>query len=300
MTYALIDEHRRSYDVVAMCTVLKVSRAGYYAWRKRRAAGHQSARATEDARLLTLVRDAHAESDRTYGAPRVHEELRAQGERVAKKRVARLMRADGLVARPAPRRRPVTTDSDHGQPVAPNLLGRRFGVDQVPGLNRVWIGDITYIPTREGWLYLAVLLDLKSRRVVGWATRANLEATLALDALRWALADRRPAPGLLCHSDQGSQYASNDYQAMLATHGLVCSMSRRGNCYDNAAAESFFATLEHELLTGADFRSRAEARQAIFRYIEGWYNRRRRHSTLGYVSPLQYEQQLAEAQQRAA
>jgi putative transposase len=299
MKYACIDEHRGSYDVVAMCTVLRVSKSGYYAWRQRREAGHRSARAAEDARLLALVRDAHQASGRTYGAPRVHEELREQGERVARKRVARLMRAGGLVARPASRRRPVTTDSDHGQPVAPNLLGRRFGVDEIAGLNRVWVGDITYVPTREGWLYLAVVLDLKSRRVVGWATRANLEAALALDALRWALADRRPAAGLLMHSDQGSQYVANDYQAMLAAHGLVCSMSRRGNCWDNAVAESFFSTLEHELLAGADFRSRAEARQAIFRYIEGWYNRRRRHSTLGYVSPVQYEQQLVE-ERRAA
>jgi putative transposase len=299
MKYACIDEHRGSYDVVAMCRVLKVSTAGYYAWRQRRASGHQSSRAVEDARLLALVRDAHEESGRTYGAPRVHEELKAQGERVAKKRVARLMRAAQLVARPARRRRPITTDSDHGQPVAPNRLARRFAVTAVEGVNRVWVSDITYVPTREGWLYLAAVLDLKSRRVVGWATRASLEADLALDALRWALADRRPAAGLLVHSDQGSQYVANDYQAMLAAHGLVCSMSRRGDCYDNAVAESFFSTLEHELLAGADFRSRAEARQAIFRYIEGWYNRRRRHSSLGYVSPVQYEQQLAE-ERRAA
>jgi putative transposase len=297
--YAAIHAHRDRFPVRLMCTALAVSVGGYYAAERRRQ-GMPTARTTADGRLLVAVRAAHAASQRRYGAPRVHQELRATGTRVAKKRVARLMRADGLAARRAPRRRPVTTDSGHGEPVAPNTLARRFAVAEVPGVNAVWVGDITYVPTREGWLYLAVVLDLKSRRVVGWATRHTLEGALALDALTWALADRRPSAGLLHHTDRGSQYASRAYRALLAAHGLDCSMSRRGDCHDNAVAESFFATMEHELLADADFASRAEARQAIFVFIEVWYNRQRRHSSLGYVSPATYEQQLTAHPARAA
>ncbi len=270
-----------------MCRVLAVSPAGFYAAQCRRL----SARGQRDQALRLKVRAVHARSRRRYGAPRVHAELRARGERVAKKRVARLMREDGLVGR-QPRRWVRTTDSAHAQPVAPNVLDRRFGVAQVPGPDRVWVSDLTYIPTREGWLFLAVVLELASRRVVGWAMRETLDAELALAALRMALAERRPGPGLLHHSDRGSQYACGEYRAVLAARGLVASMSTRGDCWANAVAESFFATLETELILGADWPTRAAARQAIFAYIETWYNRERRHSSLGYRSPVEYERDV--------
>jgi transposase InsO family protein len=203
------------------------------------------------------------------------------------------MRGDGLVGRARPRRGVRTTDSAHGQPIAPNVLARQFDVRGIPALDRVWVSDVTYVPTRAGWLYLATVLDLASRRVVGWAMRETLEVDLALSALRMALGARRPAPGLVHHSDRGVQYASAEYQALLAQHGMTCSMSRKGDCWDNAVAESFFATLELELIVKSDWRTRDEARRAIFRYIETWYNRARRHSTLAYLSPAQYEAQLA-------
>jgi transposase InsO family protein len=198
------------------------------------------------------------------------------------------MREDGLVGRR--RRRFVrTTDSKHSYPVAANVLDRKFGVKQVAGPNRVWVSDLTYVPTREGWLFLAIVLDLGSRRVVGWAMRETLEAELALAALKMALADRRPAPGLVHHSDRGSQYACGDYRRLLEAHGLVASMSKKGDCWDNAVAESFFASLETELIQESDWLTRAAARQAIFEYVEAWYNRERRHSSLAYRSPVQYE-----------
>lgn len=288
--HAVIIQHREQYPVPLMCHALGVSVSGFYAAVRRPA----SARVQADERLRIEVRAAHTKSRRRYGAPRVHQELRAQGTRVAKKRVARLMREDGLVAR-RPRRFVRTTDSAHPHPVASNTLARRFAVAEIDGVDRVWTSDITYIPTREGWLYLAAVLDLGSRRVVGWAMRDTLEEALALDALRMALTQRRPAAGLLAHSDRGSQYAGGAYQALLTAAGLTCSMSRKGNCWDNAVAESFFATLEHELLTERDFPSRQAARRAIFEFIEVWYNRERRHSSLGYVSPAEYEQRLQAA-----
>jgi transposase InsO family protein len=274
---------------------LGVSVGGYYAARQRPA----STCALADERLRVEVRAAHAKSRGRYGAPRVHEELKASGIGTSEKRVARLMREDGLVAR-GPHRFVVTTDSAHAEPVAPNLLARRFDLVQHPRPDRVWVGDMTYIPTREGWLYLAVQLDLATRRVVGWATGAALDVALPLAALRRALSERRPAAGLLAHSDRGSQYASGAYRAVLAAAGLVQSMSRKGDCWDNAVAESFFSTLEYELLADADFHSRYEAQRAIFEFIEIWYNRERRHSTLGYVSPVQYERQLRQSVARAA
>ena len=288
--YAVIAAHQMQYPVTLMCAALAVSPSGFYAAQQR----PPSLRATTDAALRLEIRAAHTQSHRTYGAPRVHQELRAQGTRVAKKRVARLMREDGLVARR--RRRTVrTTDSTHGEPVAPNHLARRFAVPEINGVNRVWASDITYVPTREGWLYLAVVLDLGSRRVVGWAMRATLDTELAVAALQAALVDRRPEGELLHHSDRGSQYASAAYRTLLATHRVKASMSRKGNCWDNAVAESFFATLEHELLAAADFPSRQAARRAIFAFIEVWYNRERRHSSLGYVSPMEYERRLRAA-----
>lgn len=284
MKYACIAQHWDEFQVRLMCRMLAVSPSGFYAWCAR----GPSARALADDVLLAHVRVAHAASHRTYGAPRVHEELRDHGHRVGRKRVARLMRTEGLVAR-RPRSAVRTTDSAHGEPVAPNLVARQFAPAAQPVLNRVWVSDITYVPTQAGWLYLAVVLDLASRRCVGWAMGASLDASLALGALRMAFRTRRPPPGLIHHSDRGVQYACQAYRTALAQHDAVASMSRRGNCWDNAVAESFFATLECELLAGQTWATHAEARQAIFKYIETWYNPRRRHSTLRYQSPITYE-----------
>ena len=270
-----------------MCRVLEVAPAGYYAWRTRRS---PCARAIADERLLLNIRVSHRASDGTYGSPRVLRDLRAEGLRVGRNRVARLMKRDGLQGR-APRKWTRTTDSNHVYPIAPNLLDRQFDPNGVR-LNRVWVSDITYVPTGEGWLYLAVVLDLASRRVVGWALRDTLEAELALTALRQAITARHPAAGLIHHSDRGVQYACTEYRALLTAHAMQASMSRRGDCYDNAVAESFFATLELELIMRRRWRTHAEARHAIFAFIETWYNPRRRHSTLAYLSPVHYEQQL--------
>lgn len=290
MRYAVITRHRGEFEVRLMCRVLEVSPSGYYASLKRPLSWH----ALIDEVLMARVRIIHAESDETYGAPRVHQELQAEGLPTSPKRVARLMREDGLAARPRKRYRVATTNSNHDDPIAPNLLARQFDINGV-GINRVWVADITYIPTREGALYLATVLDLGSRRCVGWAMRDTLEVELALSALRMAQEARRPAPGLIHHSDRGSQYTSGEYRGELAAHGMMASMSAKGDCYDNAVAESFFSTLEFELLMKNDWETREDARRAIFRYIEAWYNRKRRHSTLGYVSPAAYEEQLQEA-----
>ena len=286
MKCACIARHRGEYPLRLMCRVLELSRSTFYAARTRA----PSARAIADERLLLNVRIVHRRSHGTYGAPRVHQELRAEGTRVGKKRVARLMQEDELVAR-RPKRAVRTTDSAHAHPIAPNLLERQFDAYGV-ALNRVWVSDITYLPTRAGWLYLATVLDLASRRVVGWAMRETLEAELALSALRMALDARHPAPGLLHHSDRGSQYACAEYRTVLAKHGVMASMSKKGDCWDNAVAESFFATLELELIVTSDWQTRDEARLAVFRYIETWYNRERRHSTLDYRSPADYEREV--------
>ena len=288
MRYALIARHLGEYPLRLMCRVLEVSPAGYYASRTRA----PSARAIADERLLVNVRVEHAVSDGTYGAPRIQRELADQGVKVSTKRVARLMRHDGLVARP--KRSVRTTDSRHGHPIAPNLLERRFDVNGVR-LNEVWVSDITYVPTDEGWLYLAAVLDLASRRVVGWDMRDTLDGEGARAALRMAITQRQPPAGLIHHSDRGAQYACGEYQALLVRHGMRPSMSRKGDCWDNAVAESFFATLEQELIMRRHWATRREARQAIFWYIESWYNLKRRHSTLGYASPAVYE-----ARRRAA
>jgi putative transposase len=291
---ACITRHRGEYPVRLMCRVLAVSPAAYYASRYQ---GAPSARARADAGLLLHIRSFHRASHQTYGAPRVQQDLREAGFAVGTKRVARLMRADGLVAR-TPQRYVHTTDSNHAHPIAPNLLERQFGLDDGTGVravNRVWVSDITYVPTREGWLYLAIVLDLGSRRNIGWAMRDTLEAELAVSALQMAINARRPPPGVIHHSDRGVQYACDAYRAVLTQHGFRASMSRKGDCWDNAVAESFFATLEWEVLMQNDFHTRHEARHAIFEYIERWYNPKRRHSTLGYLSPAQYEAQLAEA-----
>ena len=271
-----------------MCRALRVSRSGFYDWMKR---GPRE-RTREEQRLRLEIRSLYRRSGRTYGSPRVHRALRKRGIGCSKKRVERLMREDGLRAKEKRRMRG-TTDSNHSRAVAPNHLNRRFSVKEIEGMNRVWASDITYLPTREGWLYLAVVLDLASRRVVGWSMRDTLEAELATDALTMALWGRKPGRDLLIHSDRGVQYASAAYQEILVQHGITCSMSKKGDCFDNAVAESFFASLEWELIEDSDWHTHDEARRAVFNYIEAWYNRERLHSSLDYQSPVEYEQQLA-------
>ena len=288
MKYAAITAHQAYFKVSLMCRVLEVSRSGFYAARRRTA----SARAQRDEELRRQVRVIHQARRRTYGSPRVHAELQAQGERCGRKRIARLMRQEGLRVKGRRRWRPTTTDSKHPHRVAPNLLDRRFAPQQIEARNRVWAGDITYVPTRQGWLYLSVILDLASRRVVGWSMGRTLEAGLAINALVMALEARCPGAGLLHHSDRGVQYAALDYQELLARRQIEPSMSRRANCYDNAVVESFFATLEWELIERSDWHTRDEARLSIFEYIECWYNPKRRHSSLGYLSPAEYERKL--------
>ena len=291
MKYACIRRHRPQFTLTLMCRVLGVSRAGYYAAERRRPA----ARAQHNETLRAVISAIHQTSRQTYGSPRIHREVRAAGFACGRHRVARLMREGGLRARTHRRWRPPTTNSTHGYAVPDNLLRRRFRVTEIGGCDRIWCGDLTYIRTGEGWLYLAVLLDLGSRMVVGWAMGESLAAELTVAALRMALARRKPAPGLLHHTDRGVQYAATDYRELLAAHHITASMSRRANCYDNAVAESFFATLRWELLDRHYWPTRAAARSAIFEYIEVWYNRHRRHSALGYRSPLQFEEQLSSA-----
>lgn len=281
MRFGFVETEKANYPVALMCRVLEVSRSGFYAWRKRLA----SAGALEDQSLSLAVSAIHAESRRSYGSPWVHMELRERGRRLGRKRVARLMRAAGLRAR-TPRRFRRTTDSGHGMAIRDDLLARRFAVAQP---NFGWVADITYLWTLEGWLCLAVILDLFSRRVVGWSMSERLEKKLARDALSTALADRPPRGGLIHHSDRGSQYASHEYQELLASYGLLSSMSRRGNCWDNAVAESFFATLKVELVYQTRWSTRAQARNDVFEYIEVFYNRRRRHCALGYLCPDEFE-----------
>jgi putative transposase len=276
-----VDEHRKQFEVGAMCRVLEVSRTGFYAWCTR----PQSNRAEESARLGKLVEQSHQASRKNYGVPRVHADLQAQGERVSRKRVARLMQARGLRGR-VRRRYRTTTKSDPQHPVAANLLERKF---TAPGPDQIWVGDITYLWTREGWMYLAVLIDLYSRMVVGWSMGERMPVGLTLAALHMALGRRRPAAGWIHHSDRGSQYTASIYQRRLRELGALGSMSRKGDCYDNAVAESFFHSLKVELGDEMPFCSRAEARRIVFDYIEVFFNRQRRHSALGYVSPAEFE-----------
>jgi putative transposase len=288
--YAFIATQVGQYPITLMCRVLAVSRSGYYAAQSRA----PSARAQTDASLHAEIVSIFQTSRQRYGSPRVHAELRARGRRCSRKRVARLMRAAQLRAYRPRRRRPRTTDSAHQHPVASNHLERRFAVAEVAGRNRVWCADITYLPTHEGWLYLAVVLDLASRLVVGWSMKDSLSKELALDALQMALHSRHPEPGLLHHSDQGVQYASHAYQALLEGREATLSMSRRGNCWDNAVAESFFATLECELIQRSQWHTHPEARTAVFEFIEVWYNRQRRHSSLDYLTPADFDRRLAQ------
>jgi len=289
--YACVEEHRASYDVVMMCRVLEVSRSGYYKWRS----GPGGERRQAEGRLLLEIRAAHRASRGSYGAPRIWRELREQEVECSRGQIERLMRRAGISGksnRPQRRRRPA--EEQASGPVAENVLARRFGVEEIGELNRVWVSDITYVPTRQGWLYLAIVLDLGSRRVVGWSMSPTQTSQLVLDALEMAVKSRRPEAGLLHHSDRGCQYTSRAFQDRLATYRIECSMSRKGNCWDNAVAESAFATIECELIEDADWHTHAEARRDVFEYLEIWYNRRRRHSSLGYVSPAEHERRLEE------
>lgn len=290
--YAVIAAHRTEFPITLMCRVLAVSRAGYYAAQGRA----PSPRATADVALAATITDTFTTCRRQYGAPRLHQALRIAGHRVGRKRVARLMRAAGLQAR-RQRRFAVTTDSAHTLPLADNVVARQFAVGGP--VNTVWVSDTTFIPTREGWLYLAVVIDLASRFVVGWATSARNDTALVRAALHRATAIRRPGRGAVHHADRGSTYASHDYRAALTRQGMIASMSRKGDCWDNAVAESFFATLEWELLAEATFATRAMATRALVPFIEDWYNRERLHSALGYVSPQTFEQALTRRRRAA-
>jgi len=284
-----IQAHQGEHPIRRLCQVLGVSRAGYYAWHTRQQQG-PGPRAAADGALAQSIQQVHRASQARYGSPRIHAELRAAGVRCSRKRIARLMRAQQLAGKRRRRFRVVTTDARHAHPVVPNHLARQFRVAAIGGPDRVWAADYTFIATRQGFLYVAVVLDLYSRRVVGWAMRHTQDHRLVLDALAMAVGQRQPRPGLVHHSDRGRQYASSLYQAELTRRGMCASMSRRGDCWDNAVVESFFATLKIELVDGADWRTREEAREALFGYLEVWYNRQRRHSTLGYLSPAEFEQ----------
>jgi putative transposase len=280
--FPFIEQHKDVWPIRLLCDTLGVSSAGFYAWRSRPRSDQQQRR---DA-LLVEIAAIHAEAKQRYGSPRIHAELKAKGVECCVNTVAKLMHDNDIRAKTA-RRFKHTTDSNHPLPVADNLLDRQFDA-QAP--NERWVTDITYIPTREGWLYLAVVEDLYSRMVVGWSMGDTMTSRLVVDALEMAVQRRWPDEGLVAHSDRGSQYASEHYQRLLAKHGIECSMSGVGQCWDNAPMESFFASLKKELVHHEDYQSRAEARASIFEYIETFYNPKRRHSSLGFVSPAEYEQ----------
>jgi transposase InsO family protein len=285
MRIELIEAAKKEFPVQRLCKVLGVSPSGYFAWKERPA----SLRQRDDMVLLAHVRAAFAVSNRTYGSPRMVHELRDNGLAIGRRRVARLMRENGMKARQK-RRFKRTTDSLHAFPVAPNLLDQDFAAT---GPNQKWGADISYVWTREGWLYLAVVIDLFARRVVGWATSDRLHKELALSALRRAIVIRRPPAGLIHHADRGGQYCAIEYQAELRRHRILISMSGKGNCYDNAMVETFFKTLKSELVWRTVFQNRADATAAIGRYIDAFYNPVRRHSALDFKSPLQFERQVA-------
>jgi len=276
-----MQQHETEFPISVMCDVLSVSRSGYYVWRKKPASKRKQA----NAKLLEKIRAVHRESREAYGSPRIYQALKEQGIPCSESRVARLMREDGLRAK-MKRRFKATTNSKHDLPIAPNLLNRDFSPAEP---NQVYAGDITYIWTTEGWLYLAVVIDLFSRSVVGWAMDKRMTRQLVMNALTMAVQRRRPPSGVIFHSDRGSQYASADFQSLLTEHGMRCSMSRKGDCWDNAPVESFFGSLKQELVFHQRYATRFHARQSIFEYIERFYNRRRLHSTLGYKSPANFE-----------
>lgn len=288
----MIEAEKGKYPVAFMCRQLGVSRSGFYAWCKRT----PSQRTLQDALLVDEIKASHEQSRGTYGSPRVVKDLKERGIAVGRRRVARLMRRHGISGR-RPRRFRKTTDSAHGFAVAANVLDRQFDVDRP---DKVWATDITYIRTWEGWMYLAVVVDLFSRRVVGWSMANHLRTSLVLKALQMALGRRSPQPELLHHSDRGCQYASRQYRQQLEQRGIVCSMSRKGDCWDNAVVESFFATLKKELIHRRPWTTIRATRTAIADYIEIFYNRKRRHSSLGYCSPVDYEQGFEQQAARAA
>ena len=282
MIFSFIEQHKDAWPVTVMCSTLGVSPAGFYAWLRRPRSEQQQRR---DA-LLVEIRAVHAEVKKRYGSPRIYKELQARGVDCCVNTVAKLMHDNDIRSKTARKFRN-TTDSNHSLPVADNLLDRQF---DPAGPNEKWVGDITYILTREGWLYLAVIEDLYSRRIVGWAMADHMESRLVVDAMEMAVARRLPGEGLLAHTDRGSQYASDHYQRLLRKHGIECSMSRVAQCWDNAPVESFFASLKKELVHDEDYQTRAEARTSIVEYIEVFYNAKRRHSSLGYVSPTEFEE----------
>jgi putative transposase len=291
--YAWIEQHTQRWPLGRLCKLLDVSPSGFKAWR---AGGTPRGDRLSDMQLLSLIRAIHLEFRGAYGSPRMHRELRERGYRVGKQRVERLMRENHIRARHK-RRWKATTDSKHDLPVAANLIARDFSP---VGPNRVWGADITYVWTDEGWLYLAMVIDFFNREIVGWSLKEQLTADLVIDALTMAWFRRRPEPGLIHHSDRGTQYASAAFQQKLAEFGMRCSMSRKGNCWDNAPSESFFNSLKNERVHGTRYRTKVDAKADVFQYIEGFYNRVRRHSTLGQISPAQFMQRWQDQQKEAA
>jgi putative transposase len=286
MRFRLIEDYRDVWPVRVMCDALSVSPSGYYGWRSR----PESPRKIANCELLSDIRRVHAQHRGRYGAPRIHAELRAEGQSVSRKRIERVMRRHGIRAHAPRRYRVCTTDSKHSLPVAANLLDQNFTADRP---DQIWLADITYIPTGEGWLYLAVILDLFTRKVVGWAMREHMRAELTMAALTMAIQRRRPGPGLVHHSDRGSQYAAGDYRKILQAAAITQSMSRKANCCDNAPMESFFGTLKTELVNQGDYPNRDIARRDLFAYIESYYNRQRIHSAIGYITPEQADRKTA-------
>ena len=286
MRFRFIEDHRATYPVRAMCGALDVSSAGYYTWRSR----PESRRSATNRGLLDDIKRVHRDNHGCYGSPRIHIELEAQGRGASRGRIERLMRRHGVRAIMARPRWVSTTDSQHDLPIAPNLINRNF-VASAP--NRIWLADITYVETGEGWLYLSAVMDLYSRRIIGWAMRDNLRTELPLAALQMAISAQRPGKELIHHSDRGVQYASDAYRQALDANGITASMSRKGDCYDNARMESFFHTLKTERVHHQQYATRVEAQRDIFAYIEGFYNRTRRHSAIGYISPIQMELKAA-------
>ena len=291
MKFQFIEDHRDEFPIVRMCKVLEVSRSGYYAWRDR----PPSAREMANQELYTAIQRVYTESHRTYGSPRIYQALQKQGVACSENRVARLMQAHDLQAEPRARYQS-TTQRNAADPVAPNVLDRKFTAERP---DEKWLTDITYLPTEEGWLYLAAVLDLYSRRIIGWAMAERMTGDLTLKALRMALQERQPELALIHHSDQGSQYTAGDYQQLLADWDIQVSMNGVGSWYDNAPMESFFGTLKQEWVYPRTFHSRQEARTEIFYYIEAFYNQRRLHSALDYCSPVEYEQRYYQEMQFA-
>jgi len=283
--YTFIEEHRERWPITMQCEVLEVSRSGFYAWRVREPSQTELRRES----LTEVIREVHAESRMTYGSIRVHRKLLQHGLACNRKTVEKYMREADLRAKSHKRFRVSTTDSNHPHPIAPNIVNRNF---QPSAKNETWTTDITYIPTQEGWLYLAVVEDLFTRKIVGWSMSKSMESRLVVDALEMAVQRELPGEGLVAHSDRGVQYASEHYQELLQKHAITCSMSRKGNCWDNAPMESFFATLKKELVHHETYQTHAQARQSLFEYIEVFYNRTRIHSALGYKSPTQFAEAL--------